>query len=89
MKAFISEVPIILTGLALNGCAAGPQGAGYWFHIIFILIPIIVMGLLLLKRIDTVNDSLHTIEGQLRRLSGRLDNLEERMKGSNNGKKEQ
>jgi len=74
--------------LILNGCAAGPHEAGYWFHFIFILTPIIVIGFLLLKRIDMINDSLHTIEGQLKRLSGRLDNLEGRMKKSNDDEKE-
>jgi uncharacterized membrane-anchored protein YitT (DUF2179 family) len=76
MKGFA----LLPLALILNSCAGGAHGAGYWFHFIFIVIPLIVIGFLLLKKSETISDSLYTIEGQLKRLSSRLDNLEEKVK---------
>jgi hypothetical protein len=71
----------------LSGCSGNPQGAGYWFHILFILLPLIIIGVLLLRRIESLHDSVFTIEGQLKRLSGKLDNIDEKIKQPT-GKKE-
>ncbi|HEX9666692.1 MAG TPA: hypothetical protein VGA95_09065 [Thermodesulfobacteriota bacterium] len=71
----------------LGGCSGNPQGAGYWFHIIFILLPLIIIGVLLLRRIEGLHDSVFTMEGQLKRLSGKLDNIDEKIKQPT-GKKE-
>jgi len=80
----------LVSGLILlNGCAGGSQGAGYWFHFIFVVIPICVIGFLFLKKIDAANDSLNAIEEQMKRLTNRLDNLEERIKRFKNTKKEE
>lgn len=73
--------------LILSGCSGNPQGAGYWFHIIFILLPLIIIGVLLLRRIESLHDSVFTMEGQLKRLSGKLDNIDEKIKQPT-GKKE-
>ena len=81
--------PIMLLSVVfiLSGCAGNPHGAGYWFHIIFILLPLIVIGVLLLRRIESLHDSVFTMEGQLKRLSGKLDNIDEKIKQPT-GKKE-
>lgn len=75
--------------ILLNGCAGGSHGAGYWFHFIFIMIPLLVIGYLILKKTDAVNDSLNTIEEQMKKLTNRLDNLEERINRLKNTKKEE
>jgi len=80
----------LVSGLILlNGCAGGSHGAGYWFHFIFIMIPLLVIGYLILKKTDAVNDSLNTIEEQMKKLTNRLDNLEERINRLKNTKKEE
>jgi hypothetical protein len=78
--SFINSVAIISVILALNSCAGEQYGAGYWFHFLFIIIPLIVIGLILFKRSEAISDSLFTIEGQIKKLSTRLDNLEDKLK---------
>ncbi|MDA2921478.1 hypothetical protein MYX76_18635, partial [Desulfobacterota bacterium AH_259_B03_O07] len=60
-----------------------PQGAGYWFHIIFILLPLLLIGVILFKRIESLHNSVFTIEGQIRRTSSKLDDIEEKIKPMN------
>ncbi len=78
--SFINSVALISVVLALNSCASEPYGAGYWFHFLFIIIPLIVIGLILFKRSEAISDSLFTIEGQIKKLSTRLDKLEDKLK---------
>jgi outer membrane murein-binding lipoprotein Lpp len=68
---------LIFSGLFLTGCDGGEPG--YLFHLIFIVGPIITIGILLLKRSDATNDSLYILEGQVKRLSAKLDALEEKI----------
>lgn len=68
---------IIYTGLFLSGCSDG--GPGYLFQLIFIVAPMIGLGVMLLKRTESANDSLYILEGQIKRLSSRLENLEEKV----------
>lgn len=68
---------LIFSGLFLTGCDGGEPG--YLFHLIFIVGPIIGIGILLLKRSDGTNDSLYILEGQVKRLSAKLDALEEKI----------
>ena len=68
---------LIFSGLFLTGCDGGQPG--YLFHLIFVVAPIIGIGILLLKRSDGTNDSLYILEGQVKRLSSKLDALEEKM----------
>ena len=76
----INKAVLIPVALAFNGCAGESQGAGYWFHFIFILTPLIVIGVILFKKTEAISDSLFTIEGQIKKLSARLDILEEKLK---------
>lgn len=78
--SFINRAALISVALAFGGCAGEPQGAGYWFHFIFVLIPLVVIGLILFKKTEAISDSLFTIEGQIKKLSTRLDSLEEKLK---------
>lgn len=68
---------LIFSGLFLTGCDGGEPG--YLFLLIFVVAPIIGIGILLLKRADGTNDSLYILEGQIKRLSSRLDAIEEKM----------
>lgn len=88
MKRIIYAINLLILISFMTGCSGNPQGAGYWFHIIFILLPLILIGVFVIKRIETLHDSVFTIEGQLRRLSGKLDNIDEKIKPSK-GKKEE
>lgn len=68
---------IIYTGLFLSGCS--DNGPGYLFQLIFIVAPMIGLGVMLLKRTESANDSLYILEGQIKRLSSKLENLEEKV----------
>ena len=70
---------LIISTAMLSGCSGGGSGPGYLFQIIFIVIPVIGLGLLLLKRSESTNDSLYILEGQLKRLSAKLDSLEQKV----------
>lgn len=80
MMHLTNTIKLLSVVLILGGCSGNPQGAGYWFHIIFILLPLIIIGVLLLRRIESLNDSMFTMEGQLKRLSGKLDTIDEKIK---------
>ena len=77
MRKYLYAITFIYTGLFLGGCSE--NGPGYLFQLIFIVAPIVGLGFLLLKRTDSTNDSLYILEGQLKRLSAKLDNLEEKV----------
>ncbi len=68
---------IIYPGLFLGGCS--DSGPGYLFQLIFIVAPLVGLGVMLLKRTESTNDSLYIIEGQIKRLSSKLENLEEKV----------
>ncbi|HSC35258.1 MAG TPA: hypothetical protein VLG45_08285 [Thermodesulfobacteriota bacterium] len=68
---------IIYSGLFLGGCS--DSGPGYLFQLIFIVAPLVGLGVMLLKRTESTNDSLYIIEGQIKRLSSKLENLEEKV----------
>lgn len=68
---------IIYLGLFLSGCS--DSGPGYLFQIIFIVAPLVGLGVMLLKRTESTNDSLYILEGQIKRLSSKLENLEEKV----------
>jgi len=68
---------ILYTGLFLGGCS--DSGPGYLFQLIFIVAPLVGLGVMLLKRTESTNDSLYILEGQIKRLSSKLENLEEKV----------
>ncbi len=86
MKLSVGSVILVLALITLGGCA-GADGAGYWFHIIFVLIPLIIIGALLWRYSESTSESLFIIEGQLRRLSNRIEELEEKIATSGNKNK--
>lgn len=77
MRKALTVSAIIYTGFFLSGCSA--YGPGYLFQLIFIVAPLIAVGVMLLKRTESTNDSLYILEGQIKRLSSRLENLEAKL----------
>ncbi|HLE26275.1 MAG TPA: hypothetical protein VI935_11620 [Thermodesulfobacteriota bacterium] len=76
----LARVAILPLVLALNNCSGQSEGAGYWFHFIFVVIPLIIIGFFIFIKSEKVIDSLFTIEGQLKKLTNKVENLEEKLK---------
>ena len=79
MRTTILAIAIIFIGLNITGYAGGGSGPGYLFQLIFIVAPLIGLGILLLKRSESANDSLYILEGQIKRLSSKIDSIEEKL----------
>ena len=83
MRNAILAIAILTVGLTLTSCASGSGGGpGYLFLLIFIVVPLVGMGVLLLKRTESANDSLYILEGQIKRLSAKIDAIEEKLSES-------
>lgn len=54
--------------IALSGCSSG-NGAGHWFHILFVIVPVGFILYILNKKIDDISESLFKIEGQISKLT--------------------
>ncbi len=80
MSFLLHAFTLLSITIFISGCSGNPQGAGYWFHIIFILLPLILIGVILFKRIESLHDSVFTIEGQIRRISSKTDDVDEKIK---------
>ncbi|HKQ31744.1 MAG TPA: hypothetical protein VJV40_00965 [Thermodesulfobacteriota bacterium] len=74
MRKLLTAYAIIYAGLFLGGCSE--YGPGYLFQLIFIVAPLVALGVMLLKRTESTNDSLYILEGQIKRLSSKLESLE-------------
>ncbi|TFG76372.1 MAG: hypothetical protein E4H21_06565 [Thermodesulfobacteriales bacterium] len=79
MRKALLAIAIIFIGLNITGCAGGGSGPGYLFQLIFIVAPLVGLGILLLKRTESANDSLYILEGQIKRLSAKIDSIEEKL----------
>jgi len=79
MRKALLAIAIIFIGLNITGCAGGGSGPGYLFQLIFIVAPLVGLGILLLKRTESTNDSLYILEGQIKRLFAKIDSIEEKL----------
>ncbi len=79
MRTTTIAITILLVGLNMTSCAGGGSGPGYLFQLIFIVAPLVGLGILLLKRSESANDSLYILEGQIKRLSSKIDSIEEKL----------
>ena len=70
---------LILITLLFSSCAGSGNSPGYLFEIVFIIIPLLIIGHYLYKKIETANESLYVIEGQLKRITSKLEELEEKL----------
>jgi len=76
----LERVAILPLVLALNNCSGQSEGAGYWFHLIFVVIPLVIIGFIIFIKSEKIIDSLFTIEGQLKKLAKKVENLEEKLR---------
>ncbi len=65
--------------LFLSGCAGSGNTPGYLFQIILIVVPLFIIGHYLHKKVESANESLYVIEGQLKKLTVRIEALEEKL----------
>ena len=79
---------LILISLFFTGCTGSSNTPGYLFEIVFIIIPLLIIGHYLYKKIEAANESLYVIEGQLKRVIKKVEELEESLgKNFNSTKK--
>ncbi len=62
--------------------AAVAAGPGYWFIIIFVVLPLGVILFKLFSDLGEIKESLLGLEGQLRRVISRVDELEGKQRES-------
>ena len=65
--------------LVLSGCSGSGNSPGYLFQIILIIVPLFIIGHYLHKKLESANESLYVIEGQLKKLTARIEALEEKL----------
>ena len=58
--------------IALSGCSGG-NGAGHWFHILFIIVPVGVILYILNKKIDEISESLFKIEDKISHTTSKME----------------
>jgi len=75
----IALLIIVATVPLLYSCSGSGSGPGYLFQIILIVVPLFIIGHYLHKKIESANESLYVIEGQLRKLTTRIEALEEKL----------
>lgn len=78
---------IIATVPLLYSCSGSGSGPGYLFQIILIVVPLFIIGHYLHKKIESANESLYVIEGQLRKLTTRIEELEEKLNEKTSAKR--
>lgn len=80
-----SQFLSIISALFLTSCSGG-EDPGYLFHIIFIIIPLILIGHYVYRKLEATAETLYVIEGQLKRIITRLDKLEGDESSAKSGK---
>jgi len=83
----IALLIIIATVPLLYSCSGSGSGPGYLFQIILIVVPLFIIGHYLHKKIESANESLYVIEGQLRKLNTRIEGLEEKLNEKTSAKR--
>lgn len=78
LKQIVFLITIVLVPL-LYSCSGSGSGPGYLFQLILIVVPIFIIGHYLHKKIESANESLYVIEAQLRKLTARIEALEEKL----------
>ena len=63
------------------------HGPGYFFIILFVVVPLFVILVKLFRESEATSDSLISLEGQLRRLNNKIDDLEAGIKGEKKAEK--
>jgi hypothetical protein len=71
----------------MYSCQGSGNNPGYLFQIILIVVPLFIIGHYLHKKIESANESLYVIEGLLKKLSTRIEALEEKLAGKTETKR--
>ncbi len=100
MRKLYMSLITIGTTMLMMGCGGGkPEavqeaaktvvakagGPGYLFMLIFVVIPVVVILVKLFRESEATSDSLISLEGQLRRLNNKIDDMEAGLKGEKKG----
>lgn len=83
MKRLAWMVPLLFLAACHKEEAAGLARVsvpGYWFQLIFIVLPLAVILVKIFVDLAAARESLFSLESQFRRLNSRLDELEEKIK---------
>jgi len=85
----ITFIIAIVTVPLLYSCSGSSSynGPGYLFQIILIVVPLFIIGHFLHKKIESANESLYVIEAQLRKLTIRIEELEEKLNAKTSAKR--
>jgi len=83
----IALLIIIATVPLLYSCSGSGSSPGYLFQIILIVVPLFIIGHYLHKKIESANESLYVIEGQLRKLTTRIEAIEEKLNEKTSAKR--
>ena len=75
----LSLLIILFTVPLLFSCSGSGNSPGYLFQIILIIVPLFIIGHYLHKKLESANESLYVIEGQLKKLTSRIEALEEKL----------
>ncbi len=71
---------LFVISVSAVGCAddavAAAAGPGYWFLLLFIVLPLVVVLFKLHRGFQDVSESLNTLEGQVRRVLAHLEDAE-------------
>lgn len=67
--------------VAKNAVESQGCSPGYFFMLLLIVVPIFVVLVKLFRESEATSDSLISLEGQLRRLNNKIDDLEASVKG--------
>jgi len=95
MKRLFRAAPLLLLAacrhqeaatVTLNAQDADPALPGYWFQIIFIVLPLIAILVKLFMDLGALRESLYGVETQLRRMNSRMEQLEEKSRPTIPGK---
>lgn len=66
----------MFTILALTGCSGNNGGgAGYWFHIIFIMLPAGISLYLINKKLDSLNETVNRQADKLSNIYSLIDKV--------------
>lgn len=90
-KLMLAVLTFAMVGVMMGCGAEGPQaaqkvatefGTGWFIHLFLIVVPLLVVLIKLFRESEATSDSLISLEGQLRRLNNKIDDLEASLKGA-------
>lgn len=96
MKKWVLALTTVFVLAMMVGCGGESEsakqvvsefGTGWFVHLLLIVVPLLVILVKLFRESEATSDSLISLEGQLRRLNNKIDDLEAGLKGDKKGGK--